>query len=57
MFKVLCGVHGAMRVNEHEYPTREEATAKAKRWSQSNSTGHYWAQVKTPAGVTVAQFN
>lgn len=56
-FVLRFGVHGASRVSEHEYPTLEEAKARGLRWSQSNSTGHYWAQVKDGAGRLVAQWN
>jgi len=56
-YGVSCGVHGASRVIEREYPTLDEAKAKALRWSQSNSTGHYWAQVRSPEGALVAQYN
>jgi hypothetical protein len=57
MFTLYYGVHGARRVHEREYETLEEAKARGLRWSQSNSTGHYWAQVKDEDGKLVAQWN
>lgn len=54
---ILCGVKGAMRVTTHTYATLDEAKAKALRWSQSNSQGHYWAQVKDADGKIVAKYN
>lgn len=53
MFTLHYGVHGAMRVSERTYDTLDEAKAKGLRWSQSNSTGHYWAQVKAHGGALV----
>jgi hypothetical protein len=51
------GVHGASRVSVREYETLDEAKAKGLRWSQSNSIGSYWAQVRDENGQTVAQYN
>jgi hypothetical protein len=45
VFTVESGVHGATRINTREYPTLAEAEAAARRWSESNSQGHYWAEV------------
>ena len=57
MFTLHYGVHGASRISVREYETLEEAKARGLRWSQSNSIGSYWAQVKDANGVTVAQWN
>lgn len=65
MFEVEYGVKGAYRISNREFETLGEAEAFARRWSQSNSTGHYWAEVTgtsvggTTPGTTVtyARFN
>jgi hypothetical protein len=56
MVKVETGVHGANRINERAYWTLEEAMEKAQRWSESNSTGDYWAVVYED-NAQVASFN
>ena len=57
MFTVEMGVRGAYRITRRVYETRDEAVARARRWADSNSTGHYWAVVTDAAGDKVASFN
>jgi hypothetical protein len=53
---VETGVKGAMRINTREYWNEADAIAAAKRWSESNSIGSYWAVV-TRDGIDVHRFN
>jgi hypothetical protein len=57
IYKVEYGVHGAMRISKRDFGKLDDATAHAQRWSQSNSTGQYWAEVIDGAGRVVASFN
>ena len=59
---VEFGVHGAMRIKQREFGTLEDAYRLARRWSRSNSTGHYWAEVtrvdrKSAATKVITSFN
>jgi hypothetical protein len=44
-FEVELGVHGASKIHRRMFTDRAEALAAAERWSRSNSTGHYFAEV------------
>jgi len=57
LYTVEMGVHGAYRIVRKVFETRDEAVARAERWSQSNSIGSYWAQVDDPHGKRIARFN
>ena len=65
MFTVTYGVRGARRTSTRNFPTVGEAETFARRWSESNSTGHYWSEVtsvsrggSTPSTeITHARFN
>lgn len=56
VFTVEYGVHGAMRISTREFETQAEAFGFARRWSRSNSTGHYWAEV-TEGDTVLVRFN
>jgi len=55
-YVVEFGIHGAYTIKRREFTTLLEAEQKARRWSESNSTGHYWAEV-TRNDKVVTSFN
>lgn len=55
-YQVETGIRGATRITTREFESAEAAMARAERWAQSNSQGHYWAEV-TRNGVVIARFN
>jgi hypothetical protein len=57
IYTVEYGVHGASRITTREFDELDAATAHGERWSRSNSTGHYWAEVIDGSGKVVASFN
>jgi hypothetical protein len=57
MFRLEYGVKGAHRIHTREYDSLDEAIARANRWGDSNSTGHYWAVVIDAKGNDVYRVN
>lgn len=47
MFTLEYGVKGAATISSRQYDDMNSALLAGQRWSRSNSTGHYWAEVTT----------